>query len=146
MTDAQRERAVRLLTRHVVAGSLTADELAARGAEAYAARTASALANATRDLPALPEPPFLTRLADRVPLRAHVSAYVLASVCLVAVWVGTREAGTGRADAGFGRFWPFWIMLAWGVLVGAHALYALRRPAFRPRRGSGDALDSERAG
>jgi hypothetical protein len=131
VSDAARDRVVETLTRHMVAGTLTADELAARTDEAYAARTTADLERATRELPRLAEAPPLIRLADRVPLRAHVVAYVVASAILIAIWAVTREANTGPSDQGLGLLWPLWVMLAWGVLLAAHALYALRRPAFK---------------
>ncbi|MBA2536407.1 MAG: DUF1707 domain-containing protein [Actinobacteria bacterium] len=133
VSDAARDRVVETLTRHMVAGTLTADELATRTDEAYAARTTGDLEHALRELPRLPRAPLLTRLADRVPLRAHVVAYAVASAILVAVWAATREQNSGPSDEGFGLLWPFWIMLAWGALLAAHALYALRRPAFERR-------------
>ena len=132
-SDADRDRAVERLTRHMVAGALTADELAARTAEAYAARTTGDLERVTRELPRLPEPPLLTRLADRLPLRTHVITYLVANAILVGVWTVTREQDPGPTDEGFGLLWPFWIMLAWGVLLTGHALYTLRRPAFERR-------------
>jgi uncharacterized protein DUF1707/2TM domain-containing protein len=131
VSDAERERTVESLKAHTVAGRLTAEELAARTETAHAARTAGELAETTRGLPALPRPPFLTRTADRIPLRTHVGAYVVVSAVLVVVWAATRDPDPGATDEAFGLLWPFWIMLAWGVVLVAHALYALRRPAFR---------------
>jgi hypothetical protein len=133
VSDDARDRVVATLTRHMVAGTLTADELDARMDEAYAARTTADLAHVTRELPILTEPPLLIRAAESVPLRVHVGVYIAVSVILVGVWALTREPDAGPADAGFGLLWPFWIMLAWGVLLTGHALYALRRPAFERR-------------
>ncbi len=133
VSEDDRDRVVDILTRHMVAGTLTADELAARTDEAYAARTRAELERATRELPTLAGPPLLIRAADRIPLRFHVGAYVAASAILIGVWAATREPDPGLSDEGFGLLWPFWIMLAWGVLLTAHALYALRRPAFERR-------------
>lgn len=130
VSDMDRDRVVETLTRHMVAGTLTAEELAARTNEAYAARTTGELDRATRELPPLSQPPLLIRTADRVPLRVHVGAYVAVSAILIVAWAATRERDPGPTDEGFGLLWPFWIMLVWGVLLTAHALYALRRPAF----------------
>ena len=135
VSDADRDRVVETLTRHMVAGTLRADELAARTDEAYAARTAGELERAMRELPDLPEAPLFARVADRVPLRTHAVVYVAASAGMVATWAATREPNPGVSDEGFGLLWPFWIMFIWGILLTAHALYTLRRPAFeRPRR------------
>jgi len=65
VTDAQRERAVRVLTRHCGDGRLTFDELEDRIAQVYAATTDAELLLAFRQLPtfapdrpAAPAPPF----------------------------------------------------------------------------------------
>ena len=134
VSDAERERAVDVLKAHAVSGRLTTDELAVRTQEAHAARTGAELGRATRGLPSLPDAPLLTRLATRVPLRVHVAAYLVVGAAAIVAWAATRERDAGSVDEGFGYLWPFWILLAWGILVVAHALYALRRPAIRRAR------------
>ena len=57
MTDADRERAVRELTRHCGDGRLTLDELEDRITEVYAATTEAELALAFRELPPFRLPP-----------------------------------------------------------------------------------------
>ena len=57
VSDADRERATGLLREHWVAGRLDDEELDARCAEAYSARTDLELAHAMRELPAAPPPP-----------------------------------------------------------------------------------------
>jgi Domain of unknown function (DUF1707)/2TM domain len=128
VSDAERERVVGALGAHMVSGRLDSDELSARVDAVLAAQTRLDLETAMRGLPAVPERPLLVRAADLVPLRIHLIAYVLASAILVGIWAVTRERDPGRSDEGFGLLWPFWIMLVWGVLVIAQALYTLRRP------------------
>ena len=57
VSDAERERATELLREHWIAGRLDEQELDARCAEAYAARTDADLAYAMRELPAPPPAP-----------------------------------------------------------------------------------------
>ena len=68
-------------------------------------------------------------------LRTHVIVFAAVNATLVVVWAVTREGDTSRSDEGFTLLWPFWVMLAWGVLLVAHALYTLRQPLIlRARR------------
>jgi hypothetical protein len=134
VSNAERERVVDILGAHMVSGSLTADELAVRSELVLSARTRGELERALRDLPPLPRRPILVRFADLVPLRAHVIAFIAVNAVLITVWAATRDRDPGAADSGFGLLWPFWIMLAWGVALVAHALYALRQPLLRRAR------------
>lgn len=141
VSDAQRERTASLLRAHTVSGALSAEELARRTDLVLAARTREELARATEGLPALPRRPLLVRLADRVALRTHVIVFAAVNVVLVVVWAVTREGNGARSDEGFGLLWPFWVALAWGAVLVAQALYALRRPLLlrgRRPRGEGD--------
>ncbi len=131
VSDADRERAVDLLGAHVVSGGLDPDELAERADAVLAATTRRELEEALRDLPPLPRRPLLVRAADLVPLRTHVIVYLAVSATLVVVWAVTRERNVSPSDDATRILWPFWIMLAWGTVVVAHALYALRRPLLR---------------
>lgn len=134
VSDAQRERVVDLLGAHMVSGAISAEELAARTDVVLSAETREELVRATQGLPPLPRRPLLVRAADRVPLRTHVIAFLAVSVVLVAVWAVTREADLSTSDEGFRLLWPFWVMLAWGVVLVAQALYALRQPLLRRAR------------
>jgi hypothetical protein len=122
-SDADRERAVRLLREHYAAGRLTSDELEARVAGAYAARERADLRALTRDLPL----DLRRRRAaagarmQRAALRAHAATYAATNAGLVGLWA---------IDGG--AFWPAGPLLGWGVFLGAHALSARR--ALRRRR------------
>ena len=131
VTDGDRERAVDLLGAHVVSGALDPEELADRADAVLAATTRGELEEALRGLPALPRRPLLVRAADLVPLRTHVIVYLAVSATLVVVWAVTRERDVSPSDDATRILWPFWIMLAWGSVIVAHALYALRRPLLR---------------
>ena len=138
VSPGERERAVDLLGAHTVAGALSPDELERRTEAVLAAQTREELAAALHDLPPLPRRPLLVRAAELVELRTHVIVYVAVSVALVVVWAITRERDPTPTDEGFSLLWPFWIMLAWGIPLVAHALYALRQPLLRrARRGRG---------
>jgi hypothetical protein len=66
LSDADRERVVRELTRHCGDGRLTLDELEERVGEAYAATTRDELALALRELPSFrPEPAEPVRRTTR---------------------------------------------------------------------------------
>jgi hypothetical protein len=131
--DGERERAVESLAEHAVAGDLSDRERAERTRRALEARTQGELAGATEGLSQHVRPPLLTRLADRVPLRTHVRAFLGVSALLLVVWALTRDGAPAEDDSA-GFFWPFWVMLVWGAALTAHALYALRKPAFRRTR------------
>ena len=66
MTDADRERAVRELTRHCGDGRLTLDELEERITEVHAASTEAELALAFRELPSFRLGTSDSRQRDRV--------------------------------------------------------------------------------
>jgi hypothetical protein len=133
VSDAEREKVVESLAEHTVAGDLSEDELAARTRIALEATSPGELSEATRGLTAQVRPPLLARLADRVPLRLHVAVFLAVSAVMILVWALTRSTSMDTSDESAGLFWPFWAMLGWGVILAAHALYALRRPAFQRR-------------
>jgi hypothetical protein len=134
VSEGDRERAVDLLGAHVVGGSLSPDELAERADAVLAATSREQLKEALRDLPALPRRPLLVRAAELVSLRTHLIVYLAVSATLIAVWVVTRERDVSPSDDATRLLWPFWIMLAWGAMLVAQALYVLRQPLLRRSR------------
>lgn len=133
--DGERERAVDLLSAHMVSGAISHEDLAERTELVLRARTREELHRAIEGLPALPRRPLLVRAADRVALRTHVIVFIAVNATLVLVWAVTREGDTSRSDEGFRLLWPFWVTLAWGAVLVAQALYTLRRPLLsRARR------------
>ncbi|MBW3593109.1 MAG: DUF1707 domain-containing protein, partial [Actinobacteria bacterium] len=91
VTDRERERTIELLREHTVMGSLPHEDLEERSRAALSAQTAGELERVTSDLPRLPEPPLMSRLAERVTLRTHIVVYVVANALFVVVWLATRE-------------------------------------------------------
>ena len=129
ITDADRERVVRDLTRHCGDGRLTLDELEERIAEAYAADTVTDLDHALRHLPAPPRPMSVSARAvpptpparhpaitpskgAEIALRVHAYTYLSVMAFLVAIWFLTSP---------FGSFWPIWPGLGWGLAITIHA-------------------------
>lgn len=129
-SDADRDRAIRDLTRHCGDGRLTLDELEDRVAEAYAATTSEELLHALRDLPKEPaattrpaprpvSPPATTgenrldqRRAGEIALHIHMVVYLSVMALLVAIWFLTSP---------FGYFWPIWTAMPWGMALAIHA-------------------------
>jgi hypothetical protein len=134
VSDAQREEVVESLAEHTVAGDISEEERAARTRAALEATSAGELADATRGLTSAVRAPLVARLAERIPLRRHVALFLFVSAVMIVVWGLTRDSSAEAGDESAGFFWPFWAMLAWGILLAAHALYSLRRPAFQRRR------------
>lgn len=133
VSDSQREEVVESIAEHTVAGDISDDERAARTRAALEATSPGELADATRGLAPAVRPPLFARLADRIPLRRHVALFLLVSAVLLVVWAVTRDPSAEAGDESAGFFWPFWVMLGWGILLTVHALYSLRRPAFQRR-------------
>ncbi len=123
-----------MLREHYGAGRLSADELAARSEQAYAARTRSELGELMVDLApqsgaggAQHAPPIgpprsgsdharsqrvvtPTGRGLRTSFRIHLAVYIVVNIALVCVWAAT----------GFGYFWPIWPLVGWGIGLGAH--------------------------
>lgn len=110
-SDAERERVAALLREHAAEGRLGIDELSERVERAYGARTRSALADLTRDLPPATTPTREPQhREDRRELARHVASFVLVNVLLIGIW----------AASGAGYFWPVWPLLGWGVGLASH--------------------------
>lgn len=62
-------------------------------------------------------------------LGVHAGLFALVNGFFVGTWLMTREEAAGSPVEEAAGFWPAWLMLLWGVLLGAHALYVwARRP------------------
>lgn len=111
ISDADREQAAAALREHAGAGRLTMDELDQRAQAAFAARTRGDLHALLDDLPGKLPVHRSRRLAVKKRAHAaHVRAYVLVSLGLVALW----------ALSGAGYFWPVWPIMGWGIGVVSH--------------------------
>jgi Domain of unknown function (DUF1707)/2TM domain len=125
-SDADREQAAGALREHATAGRLTMEELDERAQAAFAARTRQDLESLFEDLPAERRDHSAARLrAKRRAHSAHVRAYVLVSLGLVAIWV----------LSGAGYFWPVWPIMGWGIGVASHTA-GWRTVCSRARRAS----------
>jgi hypothetical protein len=132
VSDQDRDRVVRDLTRHCGDGRLTLDELEDRIAEAYEATTRLELELALRELPPMSPatqsgPPIRVRPSDapirqqddgarragEIALRVHTVVYLGVVGLLVMIWALT---------SGFsGYFWPMWTAMPWGFALAIHA-------------------------
>jgi hypothetical protein len=111
VSDAEREQAAAALREHAGTGRLTMDELDQRAQAAFAAHTRRDLDALFDDLPGQLSVRRSRRLAVKKRAHAaHVRAYVLVSLGLVALW----------ALSGAGYFWPVWPIMGWGIGVVSH--------------------------
>jgi hypothetical protein len=112
-SDEARERTARALRHHFVAGRLTTAEFEERVERAYRARTYGELRPLLRDLPTGVARRVARTLdwVQRAVLWGHTACYAGTSAGAVGVW----------GLSGGGEFWPAWIILPWGALVGWHA-------------------------
>ena len=73
---------------------------------------------ATADTPALQYRRRKRRLA------IHAVLFVIVNGFFVGQWLLVRDAPLEDADArALAPFWPAWLMLLWGVVLGIHGLY-----------------------
>ncbi|OLM34207.1 DUF1707 domain-containing protein [Pseudonocardia sp. Ae706_Ps2] len=116
--DAERERALERLGRHVGDGRLDLAEFSTRSEQVAAARTASELAAVEADLPRLPRPvdPERERRVRRVVLAATWGPWALTAVIVLTIWAAVALGGGG------GYFWPIWVIGPWGALLALGTL------------------------
>lgn len=137
LSEAERERVIRDLTRHCGDGRLTLDELEERVAEVYAATSTAEIKHALRQLPAMPvaKPTVTSQPAPRptsstspvkhhahgaidarracdIALRIHLAVYLSVIGLLFAIWILTTP---------FGYVWPMWPAMTWGMALAIHA-------------------------
>jgi hypothetical protein len=130
VSDAERERIVRDLTKHCGDGRLTLDELEERVAEVYAATNVAQIQHALRELPRSPVPmvkpsgpPVRTKPSDapvrhsaghgaEIALKVHLAVYLSVMALLVLIYALTMLGG---------YFWPIWPAMGWGTAVAIQA-------------------------
>ena len=140
VSESERDRTVKALTKHCGEGRITLDELEQRIELAFAAQTTAELHELVRDLPSdlqllgvervppspalqprpspstLPFPnPLLSpqaRKAGEIALRVHTTVFVAVMSLLIAIYVLTNFGG---------HPWPIWVALPWGAALGIHA-------------------------
>jgi hypothetical protein len=146
LSEAERERVIRDLTRHCGDGRLTLDELEERVAELYAATTTAEIEHALRFLPATPiassapprptETPRTMSSSLSTPMstpavRSHhmhtVDAKRGGEIALrihLAVYlsvIGLLVAIWFLTTPFSGGYWPIWPAMTWGTALAIHA-------------------------
>jgi hypothetical protein len=146
-SDADRERVVEHLRRHMSEGRLALDEFEERAARAYGARTAGELVPLLSDLPDAPEPPRpagppvrqrppsqaravaaeggLSALMMSTAFRIHFYLWVVLSAFWIVIWLAT---------GGDGGFWPIFPIAGFGLTVGIHGAIRLALASPGPSR------------
>jgi uncharacterized protein DUF1707/2TM domain-containing protein len=119
ISDTDREQAITRFGEQAAEGRLTAEELDQRTGAALAARIHGELDPLFADLPVTSRPPGRGADRERDGRRAHLVAFMLVNLLLLAIW----------AAAGAGYFWPIWPLLGWGIGVLSHVSDA-RRTAY----------------
>lgn len=127
--DRDRQRTAELLGDAAAAGLLGLEELDARLARVWRARTGADLAVLEADLPATlrgqrdrREAAARAREVARAGLGHHLAAYAAVMALLVAIWLAVGLSG------GDWYPWPVWPALGWGIGVVGH-VRAARAPA-----------------
>ncbi|HZD72809.1 MAG TPA: DUF1707 domain-containing protein [Actinomycetota bacterium] len=123
VSDADRERAVKLLERHHVDGRLTWEEFSERMEAAYQARTREDLRRTLADLPPLDEP---RAPAERPPRSRRDWASVLSPPVVVAGLIALAVLLWAFSGGPYHRgFFPIFPLLFWAFVLTRFA---------RPRR------------
>jgi hypothetical protein len=126
--DHDRAAVAEALGRHMADGRLTVEEYEERVGRAYAARTYGELAELTADLPtpvpaappqaaARPVPPGLRgRGAWGPPAHRGVwGSWRFVALIVLAIWLATSVVAGGLI-----YFWPFWVLVPWGIVLLSH--------------------------
>ena len=118
VSDRDREAVAAQLGEQTAAGRLTLAEFEERVAAAHGARTRGELDQLVIDLPrprTRPEPR---------PRRSyeHWRPWFTTAVICLAVWAA---ASLMARDVGY--FWPFWVIVPWGIMLASHGWSRPRR-------------------
>ncbi|WP_280416406.1 DUF1707 SHOCT-like domain-containing protein [Nocardia carnea] len=121
-SDAERDRFVRELGRHLADGRLDLAEYDERVAQVYRSATREELQGVLADLPELKPAPgtdaSAPRLHSRFPIwqRIEGSAWLGVSVLVLVIWAAI-SLGVGA----FTYFWPIWVIGPWGAVLALRA-------------------------
>jgi Domain of unknown function (DUF1707)/2TM domain len=130
--DREREKVVTRLGQAFTQGYLSIPEYETRLSQALETQTAGALNQVLNDLPVRridrgdPRRRAARAAAARRSVQIHLSAYLTASLLMVAIWLALTLA------VGACYFWPVWPILGGGIGVLSHAV-AVRSCARRQR-------------
>jgi len=108
-SDRDREAVVALLGEHTAAGRLTLAEFEERVGAATAARTLADLDRLLVDLPVAP-PPRHPVASDRRHERWR--PWLSTAVLCIVIWAATSLLAREVI-----YFWPFWVIVPWGVVL-----------------------------
>lgn len=124
-SDADRQKVADRLKHAVDEGRLGLDEYDERLGAAYAAKTYGELEALTSDLPA-PAPPARSQLATPERIAAEIRSpsrrrygwspwrpWATVALITTGIWL------VGGVSSGFGYFWPFWVIVPWGLMLAA---------------------------
>jgi hypothetical protein len=114
LSDGERTQLLDILQQHVGTGRLSLAEYDQRASIISTAATSDIAAQAFNGLPALGVSG--SRSVSRLLLQIHTGTWAAASVVNLAVW------GTVAVVDAAPYFWPIWVIVPWGALVGAHAV------------------------
>lgn len=114
-SDAERDRIVRELSRHLGDGRLDLAEYDQRVAQVYRTTTREELKEVLADLPtAAPARPPRSRFP--IWQRIEAGAWLSVSVLVLVIWAAiSLAAGT------FTYFWPIWVIGPWGAVLAVRA-------------------------
>ncbi|WP_459547268.1 DUF1707 SHOCT-like domain-containing protein [Nocardia sp. X0981] len=116
-SDAERDRIVRELSRHLGDGRLDLAEYDQRVAQVYRTTTREELKDVLADLPAAaPEPNRVTRSRFPIWQRIEASAWLFVSVLVLVIWAAI-SLGSGALT----YFWPIWVIGPWGAVLALRA-------------------------
>ncbi|MFI6312005.1 DUF1707 domain-containing protein [Nocardia fusca] len=116
-SDAERDRIVRDLSRHLGDGRIDLAEYDQRVAQVYRTTTREELTGVLADLPTLaPARPATPRSRFPVWQRIEATAWLTVSVLVLVIW-GAISLGVGE----FTYFWPMWVIGPWGAVLAVRA-------------------------
>ncbi|MEV0106165.1 DUF1707 domain-containing protein [Nocardia sp. NPDC050799] len=116
-SDAERDRIVRELSRHLGDGRIDLAEYDQRVAQVYRTTTRAELTDVLADLPT-PAPARAAAPRSRFPIwqRIEATAWLTVSVLVLVIW-GAISLGVGEVT----YFWPLWVIGPWGAVLAVRA-------------------------
>ncbi|WP_328397638.1 DUF1707 SHOCT-like domain-containing protein [Nocardia sp. NBC_00416] len=116
-SDAERDRIVRDLSRHMEDGRIDLAEYDQRVAQVYQTATREELTAVLADLPALSSASTM-KSRSRFPIwqRIEASAWLAVGLLVLVIW-----AAISLSVGAFTYFWPIWVIGPWGAVLAVRA-------------------------
>jgi hypothetical protein len=120
--DREREKVISRLCQAFTQGYLSIPDYETRLDQAFAGKTAGALALALSDLPVGriarddPQRHAARAATARRGVRIHLAAYLAAALLMIGIWLAVA------LSVGAWYFWPVWPILGMGIGVVSHAV------------------------